>query len=221
MTFHDLRKWLDNNNNNIIQGSNNREKGETIKLLQQSQKFSIFKGLPFWINDIEKHKAEDARVGDSCCFNHTLGLPKKDGIEHKIYDYEQTLVNALDNHKSVFVKKARGLGITELLIRYMAWLAVKDSTYNNCRFHIVTGPRINLAEELIDRIHSLFMNSKSGEIDCKQVGPIIYVNNVTIQAFPSHTISSSRGYTDVKFILVDEADILSAINAAGRSLCSM
>jgi hypothetical protein len=66
----------------------------------------------------------------------------------------------------------------------MAWLCVKDDTYNGARFHIVTGPRINLAEELIDRIHGLFMNSKLG-IDCKQVGPIIYVNGVVIQAFPS------------------------------------
>jgi hypothetical protein len=74
-----------------------------------------------------------------------------------------------------------------------------------CRFHIVTGPRINLAEELIDRIHNLFMN-KLG-INCKTVGPIIYVNNVTIQAFPSHTVSTMRGYTDVKFILIDEVSL--------------
>jgi hypothetical protein len=47
------------------------------------------------------------------------------------------------------------------------------------------------------------MNSKLN-IDCKPVGPIIYVNNVTIQAFPSHTVSTMRGYTDVKFIFIDE-----------------
>jgi hypothetical protein len=47
------------------------------------------------------------------------------------------LVNALDNNKSVFVKKARGLGITEIFLRYMSWLAVFDSTYHNCRFHIL------------------------------------------------------------------------------------
>jgi hypothetical protein len=42
-------------------------------------------------------------------------------------------------------------------------------------------------------------------IDCKQVGPIIYVNNTIIQAFPSHTSYSMRGYTNVKFIFIDEA----------------
>jgi hypothetical protein len=42
-------------------------------------------------------------------------------------------------------------------------------------------------------------------VDCKQVGPIIYVNNTTIQAFPSHTSYSMRDYTNVKFIFIDEA----------------
>jgi hypothetical protein len=56
------------------------------------------------------------------------------------------LVNALDNNKSVFVKKARGLGITEIFLRYMSWLAVFDSTYHNCRFHILmTALRIQLS----------------------------------------------------------------------------
>jgi late competence protein required for DNA uptake (superfamily II DNA/RNA helicase) len=70
--------------------------------------------------------------------------------------------------QDVFVKKALGLGITELLLRYMSWLCVRDSCM------IVTGPRINLAEELVDRIHSLFMNRL--EINCKQTGPPAYTN---------------------------------------------
>jgi hypothetical protein len=95
----------------------------------------------------------------------------------------------------------------------MAWLAVKDSTYNNCRFHIVTGPRIDLAEEEIGRIRLLFQNCKSGSIALKQIGPIIYLNNVTIQAFPSHHVSTMRGYTDVKFIFIAEIRIASvAVN---------
>ena len=56
----------------------------------------------------------------------------------------------------------------------MSWLCVRDSTYADCRFMIVTGPRINLAEELVDRIHSLFMNRL--EINTKQTGPPAYTN---------------------------------------------
>lgn len=98
-------------------------------------------------------------------------------------------------------KNYRRASITEI-VRYMAWLAVRNNDYSGCRFHIVTGPRINLAEDLIDRLHNLFIN-KLG-VDCKSVGPILYVNNVIIQAFPSHTVSTMRGYTDLSFIFIDE-----------------
>jgi hypothetical protein len=67
-----------------------------------------------------------AKTTIHCCFNHIIGLPKKDGKELRIFDYEQQLVNALDSNNDVFVKKARGLGITEILLRYMFWLCVKE-----------------------------------------------------------------------------------------------
>lgn len=198
MTFKDLRRWL--SNNDII--NNNSNNNQAIKL--NSERFAIFRNKPFWIENVEIHKEIDRRTERNCCFNHIIGLPKKDGDEKKIFDYEMDLVNVLNANKSVWIKKSRGLGITELILRYMAWLCVYDETYQNTRMHIITGPRVNLAEELIDRLHNLFLNSKL-EINCKQAGPIIYVNNVTIEAFPSHTSFSMRGFTDVKFIFADES----------------
>ena len=91
----------------------------------------------------------------------------------------------------------------------MVWLCVHNNRYSNARFHIVTGPRINIAEELIDRIYGLFaVREEISHMQkvIKRVGPIVEINGVTIQAFPSHTVSTMRGYTDVKFILLDEAD---------------
>jgi hypothetical protein len=200
LTFKDLRKFIEKHNF-VYNNDSCHNQEELIGL--NSERFAIFYNKSFWIENIDKHKAEDIRTRGFCCFNHIIGLPKKDGIEKPIFDYEMKLVEGLDNTKNIFIKKARGLGITELLLRYMTWLAVRNNDYNGCRYHIVTGPRINLAENLIDRLHGLFI-SKLG-IDCKQVGPIIYINNVIFQAFPSHTISSSRGYTNVKFIFIDEA----------------
>ena len=160
MTWKDLKRFISDNNNN-------EEKEEEIKL--QSHCFEIFQDKPFWISSVEEHKLQDIKNQGACCFNHIIGLPKKDGrIEKRIFDYEMELTNALDSFNDIFVKKARGLGITEILLRYMAWLAVKDSTYTNCRFHIVTGPRIDLAEEEVDRIRLLFQN-------CKAVAVIIII----------------------------------------------
>lgn len=199
MTWKELKRFISDNIANS--DSNTEERNKEIKL--QRERFAVFRDKPFWISDVKEHKKADIASKGACCFNHIIGLPTKDGIEKPIFDYEMNLVHALDNNKSIFVKKARGLGITELLLRYMASLCVKDNTYNNCRFHIVTGPRIQLAEDLIDRLYNLFMNKLN--INCKQVGPIITVNGVTIQAFPSHTSFTMRGYTNVKFIFIDEA----------------
>jgi hypothetical protein len=89
MTLHDLRKWLNSNNNNHEE---EKEDNNIIKL--KSEQFSVFRDKPFYISDIEEHKRQDIINKGACCFNHLLGLPKKDGIEHKIYDYEMQLVNA-------------------------------------------------------------------------------------------------------------------------------
>jgi hypothetical protein len=51
------------------------------------------------------------------------------------------LFDALQKDDDIWIKKARGLGITEILLRYMSWLAVRNSGYSVKRFHIVTGPR--------------------------------------------------------------------------------
>jgi hypothetical protein len=201
LTFRDLKRFISDNSNNIASHNENEEK--IIKL--QRERFVIFRHKPFWISDVKEHKKADIANKGVCCFNHIIGLPTKDGIEKPIFDYEMQLVNALDNNKSVFVKKARGLGITEILLRYMAYLAVRNNDYFGCRFHIVTGPRIQLAEDLTDRIRLLFQNCVTGPIQLKQTGPIIYLNNTTIQTFPSHTSFTMRGYTDVKFIFIDEA----------------
>lgn len=188
-----------------------QQQQQTIQKQSSSLRRSKFDYLPFWINDPHTHRSKYNQYEQNdkrCCFNHYIGLPRKlDGDPSPIYDYELDLVNALDNNKSVFVKKARGLGITEILLRYMAWRAICfNDLYSGCRFHIVTGPRINLAEELIDRVYSLFKADHLIDIyrSIKRTGTTLIINNVTFQSFPSRVISSMRGYTDVKFILIDE-----------------
>jgi hypothetical protein len=181
--------------------------GTYDEAINQLSRFDIFLNKRFYISDIEEHKAEDIRTNGQCCFNHIIGLPKKNGQELKIFDYEMNLFDALQKHDDIWIKKARGLGVTEILLRYMSWLAVvRNSDYGGKRFHIVTGPRIDVAEELINRIRLLSAESANNPIELKTTGPILYLNNVTIEAFPSHHLDAMRGYTDVAFILVDEGD---------------
>src|SRR5436190_22980084 len=91
------------------------------------------------------------------------------------------------SNKHLWIKKATGLGISELMLRFMAWLCLKDNALSGSQMCIVTGPRIDLAIALIDRMKKLFVSSKgiaATAFDTKETA--VELNNVKIEAFPSH-----------------------------------
>jgi late competence protein required for DNA uptake (superfamily II DNA/RNA helicase) len=114
----------------------------------------------------------------------------------------------LQNHKHVWIKKATGLGVTEFMLRYMAWLCFQDAQLLGKQMCIVTGPRIELAITLIDRMKRLFQLAGAmthfSPFDSKET--VIELNGVHIEAYPSHHLDAMRGLKDVSFIYLDEAD---------------
>ena len=120
------------------------------------------------------------------------------------------LYDTLESNKHVWIKKATGLGITELILRFMAWLCLSNSHkmgITGSQMCIVTGPRIELAIGLIDRLKGLFsmINPvKPVLFDSKET--VIQLGSVRIEAYPSHHLDSMRGLKDVSFIFLDECD---------------
>jgi hypothetical protein len=146
MTFKDLKKKV------------------TLEAAQESRLFERLLNKSFWIWNIKEHKQADIRTNGDCCFNHIIGLPQKNGNDKPLYDYERiifdTLViqnsNANPVNKYIWIKKATGLGISELMLRFMAWLCLKDNALAGSQMCIVTGPRIELAIALLERMKGLF-----------------------------------------------------------------
>ena len=114
------------------------------------------------------------------------------------------LYDTLQKHKLVWIKKATGLGITEFVLRYMAWLCLKDDRLRGSQMCIVTGPRIELAVTLIDRMKQLFTERDLIRFDTKET--VLQLNGVHIEAYPSHHLDAMRGVSNVSFVLLDEAD---------------
>ena len=197
MTFKDLKK---------------RVSLEATIAQQQFRLGEILEDKPFWIWDVQEHKQEDIKTNGDCCFNHIIGLSQKDGNDKPLYDYEKIIFDSLVTHngnKHLWIKKATGLGVSEFMLRFMAWLCLKDSALAGSQMCIVTGPRIDLAIALIDRMKKLFAAGRSSKglaipFDTKET--VIELNNVKIEAFPSHHLDAMRGLPNVSFILLDEAD---------------
>jgi hypothetical protein len=108
---------------------------------EQSELLLRLRDKPFWIWNPRQHKQEDIKTKGDCCFNHIIGLPRKDGVEKSIFDYEKLLYDFLlipefYNHskhnfkdKHLWVKKATGLGVTEFMLRLNAWLCLRNDGY--------------------------------------------------------------------------------------------
>jgi hypothetical protein len=202
--FKDLKKLVLSQQQQQ-QNKNNKQSKELFERLQNK---------PFWIWDKEEHIQENIRTQGDCCFNHIIGLPQKEGIDKPLYDYEYLIFQVFSNlsSKHIWIKKATGLGVSEFMLRFMAWLCLKDNSLSGSQMCIVTGPRIELAVDLIRRMKGLFRGEKGSvsgpfapiTFDTKET--VIELNNVKIEAFPSHHLDAMRGLQNVSFILLDEAD---------------
>lgn len=163
MTFRDLQKLIESQPNP-----------------KHTKAFQRLRDKPFWIWDSVSHKSRDVRNKGDCCFNHIIGLPRKDGVKKPLFDYELMLYKALlkpgylnsdplsathpnwrnnvkypFKEKHVWVKKATGLGVTEFRLRFMAWLCLRNDDYQNSQMVIVTGPNQELVIKLIKRMKGI------------------------------------------------------------------
>src|SRR5919109_2395901 len=189
-----MRKALHNNSPELYDSS---------ELLRRSL-FSRLRDKPFWIWDKDEHKQADIDSNGDCCFNHIIGLPIKAGTERPLYpSYQKLVTDILDDYKYLWVKKSTGLGITELLIRYIVWLCLKDDKLSESQVCIITGPRIDLSIAIVERMKKLFERSS---IYFQDKETVLELNGVRIEAFPSHHLDAMRGISNVSFILLDEAD---------------
>ena len=202
----------------LVQSSQSQQGGEG-----QSQKLRIkLERKPFWEWDYTKHKDKGKSQKGQCCFNHIIGLPKKDGKSKPMFDYEMLLFKSLTEpaylnsltsgniafpfkDKHLWVKKATGLGVTEFMLRFMAWLCLRNDDFKGSQMVIVTGPNQELAIKLIKRIKALF---EPAGIAFESKETVIELNGCSIEAYPSNHIDAFRSLTNPKFILVDESDFL-------------
>ena len=61
----------------------------------QTELFQRPRDKPFWIWDQIGHKQIDIATKGDCCFNHTIGVPTKDGLDKPMFDYEKLLYDSL------------------------------------------------------------------------------------------------------------------------------
>ena len=65
------------------------------------------------------------RCKNDCCVWWILGPPKtRDGSPSPLYEFQQKIIANLEQYKRLGIVKARGLGMTELALKYGLFLAL-------------------------------------------------------------------------------------------------
>jgi hypothetical protein len=156
--------------------------------------------------DHEKRKLLNSTWGP-CCFTDVIGRPKKGNKEMPFLPYQKLLYQTLKRYKQIWIKKARGIGVTTFLLYWLLYKSLTEWGYND-RILVVTGPRERLAEDFVLRYKSLFREKFPAIYSqlIKQSKTSAVVNSVKLEAFPSHHVDAMRGYVNVRAIIVDEAD---------------
>jgi hypothetical protein len=169
-------------------------------LTDHKNDLAVFEGKPFWCgnDDIASDK-------DNCCFNHIIGLPEKNNKQHPIYDYELDVIDKIQYNRNIWIKKASGIGATELILRYLTWRILVNNDLEYKSIFIVSGTHVIHAHNVKERMENLF-RAKFPIMQLESKFTDLWIKNTNIKIFPSRNVKDLRGYTDVSYLFIDEAD---------------
>lgn len=162
----------------------------------QDQALEILRGKPFWVTN---HNFKD------CCFNCIIGWPTKNDTTFPIFDYEELIFNTIEQNQNIWIKKARGIGVTTFLIRYLVWKILHSNELDGKSIFIISGTREEFANYVKKKMEDLFLPRFPNVIfDSKYTE--LWINKTWIKVMPTKNIKDVRGYMDVAYLFIDEAD---------------
>jgi hypothetical protein len=182
-----------------------KKKLSSKSLITDYSNLSIFVDKPFWIWDKSSHRQEHIKSNGNCCFNHIIALPVKNDKEFPIFDYQELIFDATENNRNIWIKKASGIGATEFILRYLVWKTLVNNDLQYKTIFIISGTFVHHANELNIRMENLFRKKFPFlQLDSKFTD--LWIKNTNIKIFPSRNVKDLRGYTDIYYLFIDEAD---------------
>ena len=130
-----------------------------------------------------------------------MGLPTK-LYARPLYPYQKQIIDAIEQHRLLHLSKATGIGASELILRYLAYLCTATDDMKDKQATIIVGPKESLASILLDRIRKLFVPHG---IDLGGSKTVLDLNGCMILCVPSHNASAARSLAAPVFSYCDES----------------
>src|SRR4029079_12528475 len=94
---------------------------------------------------------------------------------------------------------------TELILRFLTYKILVNDDLEYKSIFIVSGTFVHHANELKVRMENLFRR-KFPLLRLESKFTDLWIRNTNIKIFPSRNVKDLRGYTDVSYLFIDEAD---------------
>jgi hypothetical protein len=134
-----------------------------------------------------------------------VSCPTKNDIIFPIFDYEELVFNTIEQNQNIWIKKARGIGVTTFLIRYLVWKMLHSNELDGKSIFIISGTREEFANYVKKKMEDLFLPRFPNVVfDSKYTE--LWINKTWIKVMPTKNIKDVRGYMDVAYLFIDEAD---------------
>jgi hypothetical protein len=136
---------------------------------------------------------------------HIIGLPEKNNKTYPIFDYELNVIDKINKHRNIWIKKASGIGATTIILRFLTWKILFSNELEYKNIFIVSGTHLRHANDGKVKMENLFAK-RFPLIQLESKFTDLWIKNTNIKIFPSRYVKDLRGYTDVAYLFIDEAD---------------
>lgn len=194
---------------------------------QGKDSLSIFLDTSFWIWDSYLHSVQYEKTNGSCCFNHLLSLPSKNGIPYPLFDFQAIIFDTVERNQNVWIKKARGIGLTTFILRYLAWKILSSSELDYKSIYIVSG-NPDKSNEKVDSMLKKLFEKRFPLLRLESKFTDLWLKKTWIKVLEPRDIMDFES-CDTAYLFIDEADFLehtaqkelehAASSCAGRSNC--
>ena len=179
---------------------------DTSFSLQGKDVLSTFLDMPFWIWDPYTHRNQYSTEGGCCCFNHVLSLPSKDGVSYPLFRFQKIIFDILEQNQKVWIKKARGLGLSTFILRYLTWKILFSSELDYKSIYVIAGNGSGSNHRMDVMLKKLFEKRFSLlKLDSKFTD--LWLKKTWIKILDPTDIIDFAAY-DIAYLFVDDADFL-------------
>lgn len=156
--------------------------------------------------------------GNSCCFIHWKGLPRRFGVRHPYYSWQEDLLRKIKQGKRLFyIRKPPKIGATETVIGFAEQMAMIDEDWQKGQVGFVVGTGKGEATNMITRGKAMLeIYDERGLPTGTYRYPIDWdyntkteftINTTEFKAFPAlnRHIDAIRSQPNMRMIVADEA----------------